>query len=146
MKTQKIITGAFVHDGNKLLLLKRSPSLSFFPGKYDIPGGHVEFGETLEDALKRESMEELCAEIHVEALYYAATYLFPERDEHWVEINYLARLKNPEKGIALSKEHTEFKWVTEQELERYFDKGDSFLPALRKGFEALKRMKQQRAF
>lgn len=141
MKTQKIITGAFIHDGNKLLILKRSPTLSFFPGKYDIPGGHVEFGEALEDALKREAMEELGAEIDIGALYYAATYLFAEKNEQWVEIDYLARLKNPKKGITLSKEHTEFRWVTEQEFEQYFDDKDSFLPALRKGFEALRKMR-----
>ena len=64
------------HDGSKLLhpvvhlhvfdeagrlyLQKRSLSKDFQPGKWDTAvGGHVDWGETIDDALRREAREEL---------------------------------------------------------------------------------------
>lgn len=44
-------------DGGKILLIKQKGGP--FKGKYDFPGGGVEFGETPEDALKREFAEEV---------------------------------------------------------------------------------------
>jgi len=46
-------------NGN-LLLQKRANAKSLYPGKWDIAvGGHVTFGETIDEALYRESEEEL---------------------------------------------------------------------------------------
>lgn len=45
--------------GNKILLGKRSASRQFYPGVWDIFGGHCEENETLENALVRELQEEI---------------------------------------------------------------------------------------
>lgn len=49
----------FAPDGS-ILLQKRSDDKDIQPGKWDTSvGGHVDFGETIEDALRREASEEL---------------------------------------------------------------------------------------
>ena len=48
----------FVHDG-RVLLLKRAASAKDHPGTWGLPGGHVEAGETSEQAARRETREEV---------------------------------------------------------------------------------------
>jgi len=54
---QKLSVGAAIIHENKLLLLKRC-SNDFMPNIYELPGGGLELGESLIDALKRELIEE----------------------------------------------------------------------------------------
>src|SRR5512136_2566232 len=54
-------TGVFIfnHDGELLLLQSHK-----WPGKYVVPGGHVELGERIEDAALREAKEETGLVVH----------------------------------------------------------------------------------
>ena len=49
--------------GGKALLVKRSPQRRFYPGAWDLFGGHIEGSETAEEALRREAREELHVEV-----------------------------------------------------------------------------------
>jgi 8-oxo-dGTP pyrophosphatase MutT (NUDIX family) len=60
---QQVMTScAFIHhhiDGiEKVFLPKRAETKRFLPGVYELPGGHIEFGEDMLAGLKREIMEE----------------------------------------------------------------------------------------
>ena len=48
----------FVNDG-RVLLLKRSPDAANAPSTWGFPGGHIEAGETPEQAARRETQEEI---------------------------------------------------------------------------------------
>ncbi|WP_199512486.1 NUDIX domain-containing protein [Nucisporomicrobium flavum] len=54
----EIVTAALVSEG-RVLLVHRSPDRHVHPGVWDLPGGHVETGETELVALAREMHEEL---------------------------------------------------------------------------------------
>ena len=56
MSWPKLAVGAVVIQGNRILLVKRKYPPS--AGWWSVPGGHVEEGETLEDAVLRELQEE----------------------------------------------------------------------------------------
>jgi len=56
------VAGAMVRDG-RVLLAKRSPTARHYPDVWDLFGGHVEEGESLEEALRREAREELDVEL-----------------------------------------------------------------------------------
>lgn len=51
--------GLIFNPAGKIFLMKSHK----WRGKYTISGGHIELGEKIEGALKREIMEETCIEI-----------------------------------------------------------------------------------
>ncbi|GAB3147315.1 hypothetical protein GCM10027290_30410 [Micromonospora sonneratiae] len=54
----EIVTAALVHEG-QVLLVHRSPNRHVYPDVWDLPGGHIDAGETELAALAREMHEEL---------------------------------------------------------------------------------------
>jgi 8-oxo-dGTP pyrophosphatase MutT (NUDIX family) len=54
----RIVT-AFLRDGKRVLLCHRSAGRRWYPDVWDLPGGHVEAGESPGTALVRELREEL---------------------------------------------------------------------------------------
>lgn len=56
----RVVVGvnAVIVSGDRMLVLRRSVRAAQFGGRWDLPGGMVEPGETLETALKREIKEE----------------------------------------------------------------------------------------
>lgn len=62
--THRIAVGALVGPLG-VLMCHRRPSLTWYPGKWDFPGGHIEDGETAGEALARELLEEVNVRISV---------------------------------------------------------------------------------
>ncbi|MXY21034.1 MAG: NUDIX domain-containing protein [Dehalococcoidia bacterium] len=58
----RCVAGALICD-SKILLVRRSPQRRFYPGVWDLFGGHIEGEESAEDALRREALEELLVQI-----------------------------------------------------------------------------------
>ncbi len=108
-----------VHDGNgKILLHKRSQNCRDEQGKWDIGGGAVEFGETLDDAVRRELKEELCVE-PIElfaAQHYDAHRINNGVPTHWIAITYIARV-NPD-NVKIGEPHKidDIGWFTKDAL------------------------------
>lgn len=53
------IAVAALIDNGRVLLVHRHPSRLNFPDCWDLPGGHIERGESADDAVRRECLEEL---------------------------------------------------------------------------------------
>jgi 8-oxo-dGTP diphosphatase len=72
-----------------VLLIKRK--VDPFRGKWAIPGGHINYGETAEEAAVRESREETGLDVRVEKIL--GVYSNPERDPrgHRISIAYLCK-------------------------------------------------------
>lgn len=88
-----VSVGAMIfNDKGELFLSKRSKNTKNEKGCWEIPGGAVDFGETLEHAVKRETMEEFGVEIEVLEQFPAADHLIPSENQHWVPTTFLARL------------------------------------------------------
>lgn len=134
---QKITACAFLHQDGKVFIAKRADTKKFLPGKYELPGGHIEFGETLEDGLKREFQEEFGVEITVGEPFFAFTYTNTEKQSHSVEIIYFATLKDDMQEIKLNPaDHSEYKWLGESEM-NILPPEDHETEAIRKGFKLL---------
>ena len=87
LPTFAVTVDLIVEEGGMLWLVRRKG------GQYALPGGFVEFGETLEEAAIREAQEELGAE-RVTLLYQFHTYGDPERDprRRTVTVVYVAQV------------------------------------------------------
>jgi 8-oxo-dGTP diphosphatase len=147
-KGQQVITAcAFIHyffnGTEKLFLPKRALTKKFLPGVYELPGGHIEFGETMEDGLKREIKEEFEMDINIGDPFYAFTYENKIKQSHSIEVIYLATFSGSLEKIKLHPEdHSDYKWVTKNEIGEILNeaKGEnnSEIKAIKRGFELLK--------
>ena len=144
---QQVITAcAFIYndfDGvKKIFLPKRAKTKKFLPGVFELPGGHIDFGEDIIDGLKREIREELGMEIEVEEPFYAFTYLNEVKKSHSIEVIYLARFKDEIEKIKLDPgDHSEFLWIAKDEIGKIIssDKNetDPEIKAIEKGFKII---------
>lgn len=134
---QKISACAFLHRQGRLFIARRADSKKFLPGKFELPGGHIEFGEDIVDGLKREFKEEFGVDILVGDPFYAFTYTNGEN--HVVEVDFTATLADPNGVIQLKPEdHSEYRWISEAELDGVWDKRDAEYQAIQKGFGILR--------
>ena len=107
-----------INKDKKVLFLKRSNYVNKFAGEWDLPGGHVKVGENLEDGLHREVEEETALDIASPELV-----LHDGRKKYYKTREYSGT-------IELSDEHTEYEWVTIEELDSY-NIGAKFVKAAR---------------
>jgi 8-oxo-dGTP diphosphatase len=76
--------GVLVMRGNRVLLGRRLGAHG--AGYYAAPGGHVEFGESLADAARREVWEECQLRVEGIRLLSVGTYMWDD-DKHYVDVD-----------------------------------------------------------
>ena len=113
MKTVKVVAAVITacnENGEKIIFATQRGYGEFKDG-WEFPGGKVELGETPQEALKREIMEELETEIKVGDLIETIEYDYPtfhlSMDCFWAEIV---------KGDLVLREHEAAKWLTKEQL------------------------------
>lgn len=99
-----------INDKNEVLLLKRSKSLAFEPGLWARPGGSLEIGESLEDAVAREVKEEVGIIVKVLRVLDATTNYYPAKGTQWVALGYLAKPVSGEPQNLEPDKADEVKW------------------------------------
>ena len=112
MKTIKVVAAIICDDmqeKNKIFATARG--YGDFKGGWEFPGGKVELGETPQQALVREIMEELNTEIKVGDLIDTIEYDYPtfhlSMDCFWAEVT---------SGQLELKEAEAAKWLTKDQL------------------------------
>jgi len=75
-KTPALTVDAVIVKDREIVLIRRRKKP--FQGQYALPGGFVEFGETVEAALRREVLEETGLVVQIESL--VGVYSDPRRD------------------------------------------------------------------
>ena len=104
---------ALVLYNNRVLIIRRSSYIETGAGEWDIPGGGMQFGETMQECLTREAKEETGLNVRVERLLFATTRLVtPVRQI--IILVYLCHADSDE--VMLSHEHTDYLWATPEQL------------------------------
>ena len=113
MKTVKVVAAvikALNQEGEPIIFATQRGHGEFKDG-WEFPGGKIEEGETPQEALKREIMEELDTEITVGKLIDTIEYEYPtfhlSMDCFWCEVV---------KGELVLKEAEDAKWLKKDEL------------------------------
>lgn len=86
---------------------------------WDLPGGRMEFGETAEQTLKREILEELNIEIEPIKVIDTWNYIHNEKCQI-TGIIYFSKMLSD--SIKLSEEHDGYNWIKFTEIEEIFSK------------------------
>lgn len=105
-----------VNDKNEVLLLKRSVKSRDEYGYWSQPGGGVDYGETVEDGIKRELMEEVGVEVDLIRLLCYTDQIKVSGPEHWVSISYLAKISSGEPNNMEPDKHSQMKWFSLSKL------------------------------
>ena len=113
MKTVRVVAAVIkaINENGEPIIFATQRGYGDFKGGWEFPGGKIEEGETPQEALKREIMEELDTEISVGELINTVEYDYLtfhlSMDCFWCEIV---------KGDLVLKEHEAAKWVTKEQL------------------------------
>ncbi len=110
-----LAVGAVVLDANRVLLVKRAQH----PGKgtWSIPGGVVGLGETLDQALRREILEETGLLVQPLELVGVAERIFMEGERvqyHYVILDYLCFVQGG--ALQASSDAEQARWFNAEEI------------------------------
>lgn len=114
-----VAVGAVILDDDRVLLVKRGHEP--LKGRWSLPGGAVEVGETLDAALAREVREETCLDVIVGPVVEVLDRI--QRDAggrveyHYVIIDYLCRVRGG--TAACGSDADEVRWVEAASLDDY---------------------------
>ena len=114
MKTVRVVAAVIKakNENGEPIIFATQRGYGEFKGGWEFPGGKIEDGETPQEALKREIMEELDTEIAVGELIETIDYDYPtfhlSMDCFWCEIV---------KGDLVLKEHEAAKWLKKEKLD-----------------------------
>lgn len=113
MKTIKVVAAVIkdINEKGQPIIFASQRGYGEFKGGWEFPGGKIEEGESPEQALEREIMEELDTKIEVLELIHTVEYDYPDfhlsMDCFWCEII---------EGDLVLKEHESARWLTKEEL------------------------------
>jgi len=108
-----ISTGVAVVKDGQILLIRRSVD-DFLGGYYELPGGGVDAGETIEHAAMREMKEETGLEVSRVITTFKGFDYKTDKKPSVRQINLIIEAKPGE--IKLSSEHDDFLWVNKNDL------------------------------
>jgi len=147
-KGQQVFTAcAFIHQKiegiEKVFLPKRAETKKFLPGVYELPGGHIDFGEDMIAGLKREVMEEFGMKISVGDPFVVFTYTNDIKGSHSIEVIYFAKFDDDISNVHVNPEdHSEYGWFGESDIPKVTSANkreeDPEIQAIKKGFALLR--------
>ena len=107
------VVAALIRDGERFLICKR-PAHKARALMWEFPGGKVEPGESPQDALIRECMEELDVTLDVGELYMQVTHDYPD-----IQIRLSLYEAVIASGQLRGKEHEALCWILPREIPDY---------------------------
>lgn len=127
------VVAAVLHRPKEILILRRGPEQSG-AGFWEFPGGKVEVGESPEQALRREILEELGIEIQVESFVGEVVHDYGSR-----KIRLSLYWARPLQQQLVLSDHDAFEWLAPQnvEVEKLSAADRPFLEKIQRDFQKI---------
>jgi len=106
------------NDEGKIFITKRGQACANDRGKWEIPGGGVEYGEMREDAVVREIKEENDIDVEVLEELQTSDHFSPEEGLHWVTTSFICRYVGGEPKIMEPTKCEEIGWFSIEDAEK----------------------------
>ncbi len=113
MKIITQVVAALIRDGDKFMIFQR-PATKTRAYQWEFVGGKVEEGETLEEGLIRECIEEIGVKIKVGDVFMEVDHTYPDIDIHLTLFN-----AEIEEGEVEMIEHNDIRSITPDEIDDY---------------------------
>lgn len=107
------VSAAIIERDGKVLIAKRS-STSSLPNKWEFPGGKVEVGESPEECLARELLEEFEIFVTISEFLAESVYQYDKKT-----VRLIAFRVHYDGDITVMNAHDDVKWVPVEELLDY---------------------------
>ena len=134
----RVGVGAVVLDGGRVLLVRRGKAP--LAGKWSVPGGLVELGETTREAIRREVAEECGLDIRVGEVAGILDRVVRDGDGriryHWVLVDYVAYVESG--TLCAASDADEAQWVDVDAVER-LDTTDGLMDMIRRALAVAER-------
>jgi 8-oxo-dGTP diphosphatase len=117
------VTCAIINNGGRVLAAQRSASMSL-PLKWEFPGGKIDQGESPEECLRRELVEELGIQINVLKRLPATTHQYPT-----LSVTLHPFVCSIDTGEIILHEHAAITWLPPEKLHT-LDWADADIPVI----------------
>lgn len=116
---QRIAVRAIIRQEEKTLLLRRATGRPSILGKYELPGGKLEYGEQPEDSLSRYLKDDAGLTIQTAQLFDVLTYIDHDyRDTQYILILYLVSLGVSGSKVVLSQNYNHYVWKKVSDIQQ----------------------------
>lgn len=126
MSKIKVVAAIIVNDRQILCLQRNTHKFDYLSHKFEFPGGKVENGETVEEALYREILEELDLKIEIQRSFLIVDHEYP--DFEIILHSYVCRALKREFTL---KEHISYQWLESDKINN-LDWAEADLPIVAK--------------
>ena len=111
MKKIKVVAGVIFWKNLVLCVQRPKNKLQYISEKFEFPGGKIEEGETLEEALHRELFEELNLSSKINSFFLTVIHEYPD-----FELTMHSFICEVESKELILHEHIDQKWLRIDEL------------------------------
>jgi ADP-ribose pyrophosphatase YjhB (NUDIX family) len=110
-----LTVSSVVEKDNRFLIVEESASGALV---FNQPGGHIEAGESPEEAARREALEESGCDIRIDGLLGVYLWIHPQTRQNFLRIVYAAELVSRDPSQPLDAVIRAVHWLTRDELEK----------------------------
>jgi 8-oxo-dGTP diphosphatase len=113
MKKIEVVAGVIFCKDEILCVQRKKNKLHYISEKFEFPGGKIEPGESKEEALHRELLEELNLSMKIKSFFMTVAHEYP--DFELIMHTYICEVESKELKL---NEHIDKKWLKVNELDQ----------------------------
>lgn len=108
---------AIIENSNGQILILRRANTKFGEGGWCLPGGKIDYGQTIEEAVELEILEELSMQLVSARFFFYQNSLPPELGGlHYINFYFLCIING---DLRLNDESSDFAWIGPSDLQKY---------------------------